>query len=271
MPNIWNPDEYDQYQEEETDSYDSVIEDVYEQPSQNTSAVINAAVKRIEEANLFKMLITSDVFAPGSASPVILEAVNKRIRLFATQQLEELLGMSSPKPTVVSKSDFNAKEVEILKDFVSKIMAKSATTTTRVPELQPITAAEPERKIVTTAPTTPSMVQINTDLKAQQIKQPIKKQPSNQQPKQNPGRPRKIKSGLITNESAFVKPPANSPHYKPMPTGEFALAALPQNQPAGIITGVTEDGQISMATSGDKAFNPLSSLINLNNTGRTGL
>src|ERR1019366_5553150 len=95
--------------DEESDEYalgdqaDEVLEGIEQeqaeeaQEAEYTENAWNQAMSRIEEANLFKLLIKGSVFQPGSASPTILNSVNKKIRQFAIRELEILLGIRNPK------------------------------------------------------------------------------------------------------------------------------------------------------------------------------
>lgn len=218
---VWNPDEYDQTIDSESDIFDDVIQDVVA-PAERTSNVYNSAVKRIEEANLFKTLITSDIFTAGSASPEILASVNGRIKQFATEQLEQLLGMSKPAETKVVNAQFSDKEVEILRGLAGKVLNNiNASQTPKVPELRPI-AIEPQLQKVQIAMERPVTASLNTKPQA-----PVKTQPAPQKPPPPAQKRRKpiVENSILRDGSAPpVLPKSNAPGYKPLrPSSELTM------------------------------------------------
>ncbi len=110
----------------------SDIESEHQRAAQEEKEVIETlseAVKRIEEANLWKTLLGRDVFAPGSARPEILEAVNKKIRVFARQNLELCVGISKKeenKPQQVALP-FDKEEMHALKLLAAKVLKRDLT------------------------------------------------------------------------------------------------------------------------------------------------
>jgi hypothetical protein len=140
----WNPDEYPDV----GDDADQVLQQLEAssvEEQQSVEQTLSAAVKRIEEANLFKLLITRDVFSEGSASPEILLSVNQKMKKFALDQLNELLGISQPKPQkeVAVKSEFDREEVQALRVLAAKILKRDVAqvvTQSRTPDLNPISS-----------------------------------------------------------------------------------------------------------------------------------
>lgn len=128
-----------QAQEQEVaDSADEILDSLEqsdESDDEDIDATMSQAVKRIEEANLFKLLIKQPVFSEGSASPDILKSVNKKVREFAKRELEILLGLRSAKEDVKIiqqkvELPFSEQEISALKILASKI-------TKREPSVQP--------------------------------------------------------------------------------------------------------------------------------------
>jgi hypothetical protein len=147
----WNPDEYG------NDALE-VLESVEEAEQQeaiemaDAEDVLSAAMQRIEEANLFKLLIKGSVFGEGSASPDILNSVNKKIRLFALQQLEELLGIKQKAaealPVMQVEIPFDDQQVVALKSLADKVLKRNASPSPISPEdRQPsLNSVKPENK-----------------------------------------------------------------------------------------------------------------------------
>lgn len=117
---------------------------------QQSEQILHQAVQRIEEANLFKLLITQQVFAPGSANPQILASVNNKIKQFAIRELELLLGIDSGQRVEQVKSPFDEDETQALKILASKVLkrdVKPATVLDKKAELQPITAMAAPKQV----------------------------------------------------------------------------------------------------------------------------
>lgn len=83
--------------------------------------VMDTAMQRIEEANLFKTLINQDIFAKNSARAEILDSVNGKIKQFAIKELESLLGIRSRQEAAIVSSPFDDAEVESLKTLSTSL------------------------------------------------------------------------------------------------------------------------------------------------------
>lgn len=117
---------------------DAVLQNVEEnhadsvRQEQEVMETLSEAVKRIEEANLWKTLLTLDVFAAGSARPEIVESANKKIRAFARQNLEACVGINqkevTPKQVVQQvKLPFDMEEMQALKILAAKVLKRDVT------------------------------------------------------------------------------------------------------------------------------------------------
>ena len=186
------------------------MEEANEEQGDRTDQIWSQAMQRIEEANLFKLLIKSPVFADNSASPEILEAVNKKIRQFAMKELEVLLGIAQPEPvkTVqVAKSDFDEAEVQALRILAAKLLGRSmASAITREPEqikpeITPIAVKQNEVRTPTLArtdaPTAPKPQPKKTVKKASPATVPVSQE--------------------ISKKRGYVVPPKGGPQPIPMP------------------------------------------------------
>lgn len=101
------------------------IEQKEAEETQYTEEVWGKAMQRIEEANLFKLLIKDSIFQAGSASPAILSAVNKKIKAFAIRELENLLGIPNQQEKESVQLPFDKEEVMALKVLVSTMLKRS--------------------------------------------------------------------------------------------------------------------------------------------------
>jgi len=115
---VFNLDD-EEYTDDSVEEVLEELEDGYED-GDHAASVMGQALQRIEEANLFRTLINSTIFSPNSARPEILAAVNKKIRNFATKELELLLGMRSPEVPRAGLTPGEAQELKALKDLFSE-------------------------------------------------------------------------------------------------------------------------------------------------------
>lgn len=190
--------------------------------------VMNSAMQRIEEANLFKTLINQDIFAPNSARPEILNSVNGKIREFAIKELEQLLGIrNAADPVVVSSpfddaevyglkmllNNFTEVEIKVLKMLIGKVLKTdvafvASNTPERKPELNTIKAP------------TPQVNQIRT--------QPVAQPPAPQrraQPTPQPQAPAGPKKPVRRKKMGLATPNAQT-KVKPMPTAEQLMGVM---------------------------------------------
>lgn len=174
-----------------------------------TTEVMDQVTQRVEEANLFKLLINQQVFAPNSARPEILSAVNAKIKQFAINELQMLLGLKTPETqqsTASIPAQFSEEEAAVLRMLIGKVLKTQgpaqATTQEVKPELKTIQA--PAQKLNT----------VMTPKSAALAQQPSK--PAAQvQPKKGQGAQQKQRK---TVSKGFAKPKGTKP--KAMPTAE---------------------------------------------------
>jgi hypothetical protein len=133
---FWNDEEYQ-------GAADEIISATLEEPTETSEGVeaqanetLNWAIQKIEEANLFKHLVKQPVFSEGSAEPSILASVNEKIRRFAIEQLEELLGgaKKQEKEVVQVKLPFSENEVFALKTLAGAVLKKTNLEEPAAPE-----------------------------------------------------------------------------------------------------------------------------------------
>lgn len=97
---------------------------------------VQIATARIEQGNLYKLLIDNDIFEGVNASPDVLQKVRKEIVQFATMRLEILLGIRKVerRNTVASSSvSLDEEEVMLLKGLLGKVKGKEANAVSVAP------------------------------------------------------------------------------------------------------------------------------------------
>ena len=178
----------DEYEEDYDDEfYEDFIEEYDEEEEINT---VNEAHVRLEQGRLYNMLINHNLFEGVDADPVAISNVQKQLKEFILEKLEEMLGMRAKKEKsevqqVVVQSDFNELEIQVLKRVASK-MSKGMTE--NAPDPAPV-----QSQLNTVKKEKPSKG-LNSlgGQNKQQPKQQVKKQPK-QEPV-TPKKKRKLKS-----------------------------------------------------------------------------
>jgi hypothetical protein len=116
-------------------SAQEVLEDIEEtheesvRQEQEVMETLSEAVRRIEEANLWKTLLSMDVFQSGSARNEIVSSANKKLRQFARENLEICVGIKSSEPAVKQavqeiKLPFDQEEMQALKILAAKVLKR---------------------------------------------------------------------------------------------------------------------------------------------------
>lgn len=210
-----------------------------------TNEVMDQAMQKIEEANLFKLLINSSVFGADSARPEILASVNKKVRQFAIRELQRLLGLKSEEDEVKAAApvaaQFSETEAHVLRMLIEKVMRKeggaqvpTSTTSEVKPELKPIQAnPTPKMNTVATPASTSKAQPAAPTKKAVKTKEAQRK----------------------TVSKGFAKPSKGNVKPKPMPTAEQminnGLIGTPNIQmtaEAGVGQKAAAKGQVTMAS-----------------------
>jgi hypothetical protein len=200
---------------------------------------IGEALKRIEQAQLYKTLLTHDLFAQGSARPEVLEAVEREIRDFALNRLEVLVGVRPDTQVPVKvESQFTEAQAEFLKSLADRGLSRSATPSP-VPQIQPVQVSKPimhQAETQSIAPKlTPRVQPVSTPVAAQPSRRPaVRRQPvaKSQPAAQQSKRKRSQNISVDGRDLAQV----NNPNKIPMPTPELANAHIAaqaaQNMPS---------------------------------------
>lgn len=112
-----------------SDEADQVLEQIEEERASAEAeedaveTVLSNAIDRIEEANVWKLLIAQHVIEPGSATDRVVNSVNGQLKRFALDRLEVLLGMDKPKK--LEKPTFDSEQVRALKILAAKVLGRS--------------------------------------------------------------------------------------------------------------------------------------------------
>lgn len=108
----WREEAAKENVEVEQESADTIEED------EDFSDALSDASLRLEQGNLYKMILNQDIFDGVDADARAVKIVQKQIRNFAKEKMEEMLGMRQETSTVEHLEidfPFNQKEVEVLK------------------------------------------------------------------------------------------------------------------------------------------------------------
>jgi hypothetical protein len=139
-------DENDGEYDSADNSAEDVLEEIAEQEAQQEAeedavdTVLSNAIERIEEANVWKLLISQDVIAPGSASNRVVKSVNSQLKKFGLNRLEILLGMKEErieKAAIQLKPQFDPDEEKALRILAAKVLGRSISSAISTPELAP--------------------------------------------------------------------------------------------------------------------------------------
>lgn len=145
--------EYEEVPEDEITDADEVLDEVEEEiqsssrATQQISKAFSEAEKRIEQANLYKAILNSNLFGKGSARPEIIKVVDKEFKEFVMYRLEVLLGIKTEggvrgAQPVQAALPFNQSEIAALKDIARKLVARQGPTAAApqvaTPTIQPI-------------------------------------------------------------------------------------------------------------------------------------
>lgn len=147
--------ELSDYDEEYDDEfYEDFIEE-YEDEEEDEVNTVNEAHVRLEQGRLYNMLINHNLFEGVDADPVAIANVQKQLKEFILEKLEEMLGMRAKKEEsqtqqVVVQSDFNELEIQVLKRVASKMSKGMTDNAPAAPVAKPTelntVKAKPEQK-----------------------------------------------------------------------------------------------------------------------------
>jgi hypothetical protein len=126
-----------------------VEEEVFEETEEDDfSEVLSDAGLRLEQGNLYRLIMNHNLFEGQDADPKAIQNVQKEIRKFAKERMEIMLGMRpefTPEAAVVS-SPFNDLEVQILKTLASRA-TNGATETEEANQVATVLKQTPKRSL----------------------------------------------------------------------------------------------------------------------------
>ena len=191
-----------EYEEEYDDEfYEEFVEEYDEEEEINT---VNEAHVRLEQGRLYNMLINHNLFEGVDADPTAIANVQRQLKEFILEKLEEMLGMRVKKEKtqtqqVVVQSDFNELEIQVLKRVASK-MSKGMTENAPAPKSQVSelnTVKKQEKKV--------SLNTLGSQVsKPKPTPKPSSGKPLRQKPVQKPQRPQK-QNRSVNNQDVLVK------------------------------------------------------------------
>ncbi len=216
----WNPDEYPD--EGVAGQANSILEDLESEQAQQAEQqaqvveTLSEAMKRIEEANLWKTLLTLDVFQQGSARPEIVAAVNAKIKDFAMNNLKYCVGIESESSSKKEKKEevklpFDTDELTALKILAAKVLKRDIASAVVAKEYSPQVAQVNSTDATAAAPKLQTVASGNkTQVQAAKPAAPSQPKTVNMAPrKKAPARP-KPGAGYIPPTSGYV-PPSQGP------------------------------------------------------------
>ena len=235
----WNPEEYagDQIEGNVASQAQDVLQDIeteHEEEVEHQQSVMETlteAMRRIEEANLWKTLLSMDVFQQGSARPEIVKSVNDKIKKMALAQLELCVGIKAEQEArqpqqVEVKLPFDSEEMQALKILAAKVLKRDVTKavvsgyTPQIAQVVTTQAAPTINSVKTNAPpaTKPKPA---PKVAAPQVDDP--NLPTSKRP------PKRVKPGpgYIPPTKNFVPPPQTSATVSTAgPVGSFNMQSL---------------------------------------------
>lgn len=118
-----------------------------DEDEEDYSQVLSDASLRLEQGNLYKLIMNHDLFSDVDADPRAVKAVQKQIKRWAKEQMEVMLGMrkeTSKIERLEINFPFNTMEVEVLKKLAfTATKGASENSDNYVPEVKKVTEEIP--------------------------------------------------------------------------------------------------------------------------------
>lgn len=203
MNNFWDNDNVSEYElleesieaeqaepvvYEPEDIDDEVLEEIVEESAfdldEHQAATVYNARVRLEQANLYEMLINHNLFEGVEASEQAVNNVQNELKYFIVGRLELLLGIRQPKSRVV-ESQFGDDEIDFIKALAAKGMAMQGRQPS-APAPKPVTPpAKTGLKPLTQKKrqTVPEPTRRSVQKKIEQAKKEVEEQPLPTKPK----------------------------------------------------------------------------------------
>lgn len=253
MSNLFDDDSLqppDQYSDQ--DVQDQILEE--DQQPLEAEEHISDALKRIEQAQLYKTLLTHSLFGPGSARPDIQAAVEREIREFATTRLEILVGIKPDSKMVEAVSQFSPDEVVFVKSLFQRAQQRTSSTPQPNPQINPVAAAP--QAVPTFSRPTVNPVQVNqsqpsrSTAPARRVAKPVAK-PTGKKKGENVGGFSGKDLGQVGNPKALPMPSATVMAQK---------AAIEASKNASAASSIMNPGTSAKSLPGD-ALGALTSIF----------
>ncbi len=201
--------EYASEQEESVEEENSEEQDL-----EADAQILKDASLRLEQGNLYKMLLKHDLFEGVDADARAIANVQRELRSFIRERLEVLVGLKSD-PRIAPKKlqvelPFSELEIQLLKEFLGKV---TGNTEAKPSSMKPATvqAAPVQTKIKPVLGASQSKVTVSAPKKAQA------------KPKQAPPK---------TNEPRLAKPPSEMTAAELIEYNKKVVAARQQGRKA---------------------------------------
>jgi hypothetical protein len=221
-------------------------------PSQEeTDGVLDEAMGRVEEANLWKALYTKEVFPLNSAREEIRTRLNAKLKKIALEEMQILLGMSQVTTArghaALPSLPFDERQIGVLSTIGNLNDAQLSALMMVIDKIKSKTTGEAPASVkifkpdiaVMQAPAAPAISTATAPLKAQPTKQPAQAA----QPQGANGRPRR---------RAQTKAPTNSA-IKPLP--------MPSSPEELLRSGAVKQGMPSLSGGANMSQIELGSIV----------
>ena len=117
----------------------TAIDDVFDLSEEDDKELLQNASLRLEQGQLYQLLLKHDLFGEVNADPRAIAKVQKELRSFIKEKLEIMLGMR-PDPkimpvTIQTGSQFSDVEVDFLRRVVTKALGNNEVKSIPAPQI----------------------------------------------------------------------------------------------------------------------------------------
>lgn len=186
---------------------DQDLQDGFTGQDEQTMAVMDEAVLRIEQANLYQTLLNHNLFAKGSARPEIIQKVQAEVRTFILSRLKVLLGIEQeqvPQDPVQVELPFDEDQIAFLQRLADRGLGRI--------QLAPV--ARPILNQVQSSPATaPEAVQAPTQPALNPVQAPRQQPPKKSAPQRRQAPPPEVPQGdVVEYKGVKVRARKQSPN-----------------------------------------------------------
>ena len=213
---------YDNEDQDEGDYSDQDDEEVAYTLEDDQQDIVNEAMVRLEQAELYKMLIKHDLFEGVDGNPIAKQNVQNELKDYIVERLQILLGIKQEKSTrntsMRVELPFNRMEIEALKDLANKLTKGASSESQEREVVEAVEEEEDEtpapirqpKKLQGLKPLTRSAP--SKQLPTKQVTRPIKEVERRQAPSPQKTQPKQ--SNVVVNKN---KRKVVVPEYKGRP------------------------------------------------------